>query len=139
MKQISIESCLEQVPNKFELAILTMNRAKEILYGSKSKIENTKFAKKSVNKTLKEIENNELNLDDLKIKIKKNLLINNLFLKDTKNIEDNDENLDEDLDFKIDDEESLDDEDDDDFDNIDINAADIDSNEDDINEDDVEI
>lgn len=88
MSEFLIEKCLETVPNRFELSILAMNRAKELLHGAKSKVETTKYTKKAVNKAIKEIENNEVDLEELKEKIKRNLLVNNLFLKDNKNFED---------------------------------------------------
>lgn len=93
-KEVSLERCLESVPNRFELAILVMNRARDILYGAKSRIESTKYTKKSINKAMKEIEENDLDLGELEKKIKQNLLVNNLFLKDNKNageINDNEE------------------------------------------------
>lgn len=83
METVSIEECLKRIPNKFELSVIAMNRARSILLGSKSSVDNTKYAKKSVNQSLIEIENQELDLDSFKKEIGQNLLVNNLFLKNT--------------------------------------------------------
>lgn len=83
METVSIEECLKRIPNKFELSVIVMNRARSILLGSKSSFDNTKYAKKSVNQSLIEIENQELDLDSFKKEIRQNLLVNNLFLKNT--------------------------------------------------------
>ncbi len=83
METVSIEECLKRIPNKFELSVIAMNRARSILLGSKSSFDNTKYAKKSVNQSLIEIENQELDLDSFKKEIRQNLLVNNLFLKNT--------------------------------------------------------
>ncbi len=127
MSEISIETCLDLVPNRFNLSILVMNRAKEILYGAKSKVETTKYTKKAVNKAIKEIENNEIDLFELREKIKHNLLVNNLFLKDNKNLEDINSN--EELDLKNNDDfeddiDDLDEDLDDDFEDDDENDID---------------
>ena len=87
MGKVLIEKCLNNVPNKFELSILAMNRAKEIISGSKTDIETTRFTKKSINKSLKEIEEGKLDIPAMEEKIKKNLLINNLFLKESSKYE----------------------------------------------------
>ena len=86
MENVSIEKCLEKIPNKFELSIVAMNRARNILLGAKTDIKDNKYAKKSVNKSLVEIENQKLDLESFRNDIKQNLLINNLFIK---NINDN--------------------------------------------------
>ena len=83
METVSIEECLKRIPNKFELSVIVMNRARSILLGSKSSFDNTKYAKKSVNQSLIEIENQELDLDSFKKELRQNLLVNNLFLKNT--------------------------------------------------------
>ena len=62
MGKVLIEKCLNNVPNKFELSILAMNRAKEI-------------------------EEGKLDIPAMEEKIKKNLLINNLFLKESSKYE----------------------------------------------------
>jgi DNA-directed RNA polymerase omega subunit len=80
-KPVSVEKCLEKIPNKFRLAVFTMGRARDLLLGAKTTIENTKYTKRSINKTLQEIEDNKLNLVELENKIKNDLLTNNLFLK----------------------------------------------------------
>lgn len=135
MSEISIETCLDLVPNRFNLSILVMNRAKEILHGAKSKVETTKYTKKAVNKAIKEIENNEIDLVELKEKIKHNLLVNNLFLKDNKNFGDinNNEEIDsknnDDFEDYMDDiDEDLDDDFEDDIGN-DIDGNDIDGDD----------
>ena len=86
MENVSIEKCLEKIPNKFELSVVAMNRARNILLGAKTDIKDNKYAKKSVNKSLVEIENQKLDLESFRNDIKQNLLINNLFIK---NINDN--------------------------------------------------
>ena len=86
MENVSIEKCLEKIPNKFELSVVAMNRARNILLGAKTDIKDNKYAKKSVNKSLIEIENQKLDLEAFRNDIKQNLLINNLFIK---NINDN--------------------------------------------------
>lgn len=86
MENVSIEKCLEKIPNKFELSVVAMNRARNILLGAKTDIKDNKYAKKSVNKSLIEIENQKLDLESFRNDIKQNLLINNLFIK---NINDN--------------------------------------------------
>lgn len=121
-EKISIEKCLNVVPNKFELTVLAMNRARDLLMGAVSEIETGKYTKKQVNKALKEIELQQIDLNALREKIKKNILNNNLFLKDVKqdeedsNVDDGDD-LNDDLDLKDDD---LTDDDDDNFDLSDV-------------------
>jgi DNA-directed RNA polymerase subunit omega len=83
-KKISIEDCLGVIPNKFELTVLAMNRAKELLLGAQSEVGDGKFTKKQVNKALKEIGSNMIDLGDLKEKIKEYLRNNDLFSKDIK-------------------------------------------------------
>ena len=111
MQKVLIEKCLNNVPNKFELSILVMNRAKEILLGAKTDIETTRFTKKSINKALKEVEEGKLDIAEMEEKIKTNLLTDNLFLKDAS---------------KYDEEGNSDD-----FDNTDLDSDDIDDDLDD--------
>lgn len=111
MNKVLIEKCLNNVPNKFELSVLAMNRAKEILLGAKTNVETTRFTKKSVNKALKEVEEGYLDIPSLKEKIKKSLLVNDLFLKESNKYEE-DAAMD-DLDADIDAGEADDDLDDD--------------------------
>ena len=92
MEKVSIEKCLEEIPNKFKLAVIAMNRARTILLGSKTSVTDTKYAKKSVNKSLIEIENEKIDLDSFEKEVKQNLLVNNLFLKDTHSVSDVDTN-----------------------------------------------
>jgi DNA-directed RNA polymerase subunit omega len=81
-ERISIEECLGVIPNKFELAVLTMNRAKELLLGATSEVEEGKFTKKQVNKALREIGGGMVDIGALKEKIKEFLTNNELFSKD---------------------------------------------------------
>lgn len=109
MEKVLIEKCLNNIPNKFELSILVMNRAKEILSGSRTDIETTRYTKKSVNKALKEIENNELDIDSLKERIRNNSFNSDLFLKESNKIDDSYEDSDNyDLDDNLDDDDSFD-------------------------------
>jgi DNA-directed RNA polymerase subunit K/omega len=70
--------------------MFAMGRAKQIVLGSKTGIETTKYTKKSINKALKEIEKNEIDYDLLKSRIKRDLLTNDLFLKNNKSMNDDD-------------------------------------------------
>lgn len=88
MERVSIEKCLKEIPNKFKLAVIAMNRARSILLGSKTSVADTKYAKKSVNKSLIEIENEKIDLDSFEKEVRHNLLVNNLFLKDTHSVSD---------------------------------------------------
>jgi DNA-directed RNA polymerase subunit omega len=83
-ERVSIEDCLGAVPNKFELTVFAMNRAKELLLGASSEIPDGRYTKKQVNKALKEIEEGILDISLLKEKVKKFITNNDLFLKDTK-------------------------------------------------------
>lgn len=118
MKKISIENCLDSIPNKFELTVLAMNRAKELLMGATSSLKDDKYAKKPVNQALFEIQGKIIDLDALRDKVKYNITNNNLFLKEVKSFNDNeidnesDAISDADIDFEFKDEE----ENDDDFD-----------------------
>jgi DNA-directed RNA polymerase omega subunit len=89
-RRVSIEKCLDVIPNKFELSLVAMNRARDVLLGAKCSVEATRFAKKSVNRVLSEIEQNSLDLVAMKDKIKRDLLTNNLFLKGAKSFPDDD-------------------------------------------------
>lgn len=128
MKEISIEKCLDSVANKFDLSVLVMNRAKEILLNEgSSDVEITKHTKKSVTRAIKEIEDNKIDIDLLKYKIQNNLISVNVFSKDeldTSSINSNDIDNIEDMDDIIEDSET------------DIDEEDID--EDDIEEEDIE-
>ncbi len=119
MERISIEKCLKEIPNKFKLAVIAMNRARSILLGSKTSVADTKYAKKSVNKSLIEIENEKIDLDSFEKEVRHNLLVNNLFLKDTHSVSDIDTNdsgnvidlsADTDIDLSDSDSEDIDDE-----------------------------
>lgn len=107
MVAVSVERCLDIIQNKFKLAIITMNRARSILLGNHTDIENTKYTKKSINKTLREIEDNKLDLDLIEKEIGKNLLINNLFSKSFR-LSSDDENIESEnnvVDFNLKDED----------------------------------
>lgn len=81
MKTVSIENCLEVVPNKFELALLASNRAKSILAGSPSKLSDNDKYDKAAYISLKEIENKNVNLQEAREKLKEDILKDNLFIK----------------------------------------------------------
>lgn len=83
MKIVSIEKCLEAVPNKFELALLASNRAKSILAGSPSKLEENDKDDKAAYISLKEIEENKTDLVEAKKELKEDILKDNLFIKST--------------------------------------------------------
>lgn len=126
MERVSIEKCLKEIPNKFKLAVIAMNRARSILLGSKTSIADSKYARKSVNKSLIEIENEKIDLDSFEKEVKQNLLVNNLFLKDTHSVSDTDTNdsdnvidlsTDTDVDLSDSDSEDIDDEENDFADN----------------------
>ena len=139
MSAVSIEKCLDKVPNKFTLSVLSMNRAKEILLSDKSEVETTRYTKKSVNKSLKEIEENILDIDSFKEKIKEDLTINtnNPFSKENVNAKHTDDDADcnsfesnidmgEDIDA-VDEEIEEDVEDDINLDDVDIDLTDDDN------------
>lgn len=81
MKVVSIEKCLEAVPNKFELALLASNRAKAILAGSPIAMEEKSKDDKPAFISLKEIEENKLDLQKTKVDLKEDILKDNLFIK----------------------------------------------------------
>lgn len=121
MKQVSIEGCLENVPNKFDLSLLAMARAKNLMLGAEPTISSSNFTKNS-NIALKEIEENKLDLNELKDVLKESLIKSDYFVK----------NMD-----KKEEDESQDDQDgtdlDDDIDDIDgdIDEEELDSEEED--------
>ncbi len=81
MKTVSIENCLGVVPNKFELALLASNRAKSILAGSPSKLNDNDKYDKAAYISLKEIENKNVDLQEAREKLKEDILKDNLFIK----------------------------------------------------------
>ena len=87
-ENVSIEKCLDVVPNKFDLTIYAMNRAKELLAGAEPMVSNNKTAKKQINQALLEIQENKIDIAELRDRIENNILNNNNFLKDTKQDED---------------------------------------------------
>ncbi|MDR1425736.1 MAG: DNA-directed RNA polymerase subunit omega [Rickettsiales bacterium] len=82
-RPISVEKCLDIIPNKFRLAIFVMNRAKDLQIRAKPDVEIQKFAKKNINRTLYEIKSGSLNIPILEEKIKKDILTNNLYSKNS--------------------------------------------------------
>lgn len=78
MAKITIEDCLQKVPNRFELALLAANRTKSLINGAESLIENTKN-ERNVVLSLREIANDKLNLDELRSSIGKNLVYGHAF------------------------------------------------------------
>ena len=83
MKVISVEKCLNIVPNKFELALIAANRAKSILSGSQSELGDEVKDDKAAYISLREIESNKLDLPKAKKDLKEEILKDNLFLKNT--------------------------------------------------------
>ena len=80
---VSIENCLNVVPNKFELSLLVSNRAKSILNGAPSHLDYSYNAneKKASYIALEEIEGEKLDIASLKRDLKDELLRDNLFIK----------------------------------------------------------
>lgn len=80
MKPISVEKCLDVIPNKFYLSLLAMNRAKKIMLGAKSSDEYQSIEKNSYI-ALKEIENGQVDVVQLKASLINDLTSDNLFKK----------------------------------------------------------
>ena len=91
MKDIYIEKCLEVVPNKFDLSLLAMNRAKSLMFGAKPTIDTTKYDKNSY-VALVEIQEERVDLEELKEKVKESIKNRDIFVKNT---DDRDYSLDE--------------------------------------------
>jgi DNA-directed RNA polymerase subunit K/omega len=87
-RPISVEKCLDVVPNKFRLALVIMNRAKDMQMKAKPETEILKFAKKSVNRALYDLRRGRLDIPSLEEKIRKDLSTNNMFPKSNKNFKD---------------------------------------------------
>ncbi|MDR2760919.1 MAG: DNA-directed RNA polymerase subunit omega [Rickettsiales bacterium] len=84
-ENISIEKCLGVVPNKFDLTVLAINRAKELILGASSELDGEEGRqRKCVNAALLEIERGAIDIDALREKVKEYIANNNLFLKDLK-------------------------------------------------------
>ena len=64
MENVSIEKCIAQVPNRFELVVLAVGRAKALGLGAPSLVEQEND--KSTVVALREIEAEKLNLEQLK-------------------------------------------------------------------------
>lgn len=60
MARVTIEDCLEKVPNKYALSVAAMKRAKEIVKGAKSLSEETE--NKAVVLALREIAEGKVNV-----------------------------------------------------------------------------
>ncbi len=60
MARVTIEDCLEKVPNKYALSVAAMKRAKEIVKGAKSLSEETE--NKAVVLALREIAEEKVNV-----------------------------------------------------------------------------
>lgn len=60
MARVTIEDCLEEVPNKYALSVAAMKRAKEIVKGAKSLSEETE--NKAVVLALREIAEGKVNV-----------------------------------------------------------------------------
>jgi DNA-directed RNA polymerase omega subunit len=107
-ESVSVEECLDIIPNRFELAMIVMGRARDILLGAPCEVPVSKFTKKSVNKAIYEIKNNQLDIAAIKKKIKRDIITNNLFSKNVRDFLDEDTNESDevaisDLSFKDDD------------------------------------
>ena len=48
MARVTVEDCLEKIPNRFEMTLAAAHRARDIACGSTPKFENTKHHKPSV-------------------------------------------------------------------------------------------
>lgn len=48
MARVTVEDCLEKIPNRFEMTLAAAHRARDIASGSTPKFENTKHHKPSV-------------------------------------------------------------------------------------------
>ncbi len=59
MARITVEDCLEQVPNRFELVLLAARRAKQLLKGARPLVESDN---KEIVTALREIAENKVRL-----------------------------------------------------------------------------
>lgn len=73
MARITIEDCLEKVPNRFKLALLAANRTKSLINGAQPMLDNAKHEKNIV-LALREIASGNLNLEELESSVGRNLL-----------------------------------------------------------------
>lgn len=80
MKTISVENCLDVIPNKFKLSLIAMDRAKRLMLGAKSDAEYQNIEKNSY-VALKEIEDGKIDIDEAIENTKQDLLTDNLFKK----------------------------------------------------------
>jgi DNA-directed RNA polymerase omega subunit len=108
-KKTSVEECLNLVPNKFEFSVLVMNRARQIMLGSKTNVETTEYTKKSINKAIMEIGEGEIEIDDLRNRVKKDLITDNTFLKNVRALGDDNDDVNGDDILNLSDEELIDD------------------------------
>ena len=63
MARITVEDCLEQVPNRFSLVLVAAERTKQLLHGSEPRIE-LDDENKEVVTALREIAAGEFDIDD---------------------------------------------------------------------------
>lgn len=63
MARITVEDCLEQLPNRFSLVLVSAERAKQLLRGSEPMIENDEQNKEVVT-ALREIAAGKFEIDD---------------------------------------------------------------------------
>ena len=66
MARITVEDCLEVVPNRFSLVLVAAERAKQLLKGSEPMIDNIE-ANKEVVTSLREIAANHFDIDDSEV------------------------------------------------------------------------
>lgn len=118
MKTVSIENCLDVIPNKFKLSLIAMDRAKRLMLGAKADSEYQNIEKNSY-VALKEIEDGKINLDEAIANTKADLLKDNMFKKNVeqqearKVEEDDDDGEDFDMTADLDNIDFTEDEDDD--------------------------
>lgn len=67
MARITVEDCLEQLPNRFSLVLVSAERTKQLLRGSESLIDNLDQNKEVVT-SLREIAAGKFEIDDSSVK-----------------------------------------------------------------------
>lgn len=72
MARVTVEDCLKFIPNRFELALVSAYRAKNLMAGATQILENAKNEKYTVI-SLREIGDNLLDVETLKNNFKKDL------------------------------------------------------------------
>lgn len=73
MARITIEDCLEKVPNRFKLALLAANRVKSLINGAQPVLDNSR-KEKNIVLSLREIASGQLNLAELENSVGRNLV-----------------------------------------------------------------